>query len=76
MEDKDKLIEALTGFAKDVDQLNKRMLICATIIISVITITSWISVAFVAYTYFTADYGYPTVETTDSTNTTNTIGGA
>ena len=75
MDDKDKLIESLKSFVKDVDKLNKRMLVCATIIISVISVASWIAVSFVAYTYFTADYYYPTIETTDSQNTTNTIGG-
>jgi len=75
MDDRDKLINSLEGFVKDVDRLNKRMLICATIIITVISVAAWIATAFVAYTYFTADYYYPTIETTDSTNTTNEIGG-
>jgi len=75
MDDKDELIRDMKEFVQDVDRLNKRMLICATIIISVISVSSWIATAFVAYTYFTADYYNPTVETNDSTNTTNTIGG-
>ena len=75
MDDKDKLIESLKSFVQDVDRLNKRMLICATIIISIVSVSALIATAFVAYTYFTADYYYPTIETTDSENTTNTIGG-
>ena len=75
MDDKDKLIESLKSFVQDVDRLNKRMLICATIIISIVSVSAWIATAFVAYAYFTADYYYPTIETTDSENTTNTVGG-
>ena len=75
MDDKEKLIECMQSFVKDVDRLNKRMLVCATVIISVISVAAWAATAFVAYTYFTADYYYPTVETTDSQNTTNEIGG-
>lgn len=75
MDDKDKLIDAMAGYTKDVDRLNKRILVCATIVIAIVTIASWIAISFISYTYFTADYYYPTIETTDSENTTNTIGG-
>lgn len=74
MEDKDKLVDMLKSFISDVDKLNKRMLVCATIIISVLSISFSIMLGFIAYTYFTADYYYPNIETIDSENVTNTMG--
>lgn len=75
MDDKDKLIQCMQSFVENVDRLNKRMLTCATIIISVIVIAFSAAGTIIAFTYFTADYYYPTIETTDSQNTVNEIGG-
>ena len=58
-------------YAEKNDRINRRLIYC---IIAVVGLLSAMF-AFIAFTYFTADYYYPNITTENSTNTTNTIGG-
>lgn len=75
MEDKERIIKCLEDCAERNDKINKRLV--AALIACVVSLSIVIGVvcSFVPWIYFTADYYYPTIEATDSTNTTNTIGG-
>ena len=75
MDDKEKIIQMYAESIKHNDEINKRLVaaLIATVIAFCIAVTVICSV--VPYVYFATDYYYPTVETTNSHNTTNTIGG-
>ena len=82
MNDQDKVMLLLTESLKSQaesaernDRINRRLVI----VLGVICVSFCISIAvicsFVPWVYFTADNPYSTIETTDSENTTTTIGG-
>ena len=75
MDDKEKIIQMYAESIKHNDEINKRLVtaLIATVISFCIAVT--VICSFVPYIYFTAEYYYPTIETNDNENTTNTIGG-
>ena len=68
-------LDRMDQYIKDVNKCNKNLVMWASVLVLTCVISCFAFLGFCAYTYFTADYYYPTIETTDSENTTNTIGG-
>lgn len=71
----DRLLRLVEEHAKRIDNLNKRLVFALAACVCTGLIVIGIICSFVPWIYFTADYYYPTIETTDSSNTINTIGG-
>ena len=74
MNEKDYL-EKLEKYIHDVNECNKNIVRWASILVITCFLSCFAFLGFCAYTYFTADYYYPTIETNNSQNTNNTIGG-
>lgn len=75
MDEKEKIIQTYAESIRHNDEINKR-LVTAVIALSIsFCIAITIICSLVPYIYFTADYYYPNIETTDSDNINNTIGG-
>lgn len=75
MDDKERIIQIYAESIKRNDEINKRLVTALIAAVISFCIALTIICSFVPWIYFTADYYYPTIETNDSENTTNTIGG-
>ena len=74
MNEKDYL-DRMDKYIRDVNQCNKNLVKWASILVITCVHSCFAFLGFCVYTYFTADYYYPTIETNDSDHTTNAIGG-
>ncbi len=75
MDEKEKIIEIYAESIRHNDEINKRLVTAVVILGISFCAAITIICSVVPYIYFTTDYYYPTVETTDSDNATTTIGG-
>lgn len=75
MDDKERIIQIYAESIKRNDEINKRLVTALIAIVISFCIAVTVICSIVPYVYFATDYYYPTIETNDSENTTNTIGG-
>ena len=75
MDEKERIIQIYAESIKRNDEINKRLVTALTATVIAFCVAVTIICSIVPYVHFTTDYCYPTIETNDSENTTNTIGG-
>ena len=75
MDDKERIIQMYAESIKHNDEINKRLVAALTATVIAFCVAVTVICSIVPYVYFATDYYYPTIETNDSENTTNTIGG-
>lgn len=75
MDEHERIVKIYAESIERNDKINRRLVICIAIIAISFCLAITMICSFVPWIYFTADYPYSTIETTDSENTTTTIGG-
>ena len=75
MDEKERIIQIYAESIKRNDEINKRLVTALTVTVISFCIAVTVIGSFAPYVYFTAEYYYPTIETNDSENINNTIGG-